>query len=284
MSIFMRISWKMFDEILQSLCSCPPQFVKYETKLRLSCFKISYFCSKHFTRNSTLNLPTAWLPVSQFNNRTRDCDLIQMRVVWWLHWRHYECVDVSNRQRLDCLRSRLFRRRSKKTSKLSVTGLYDGNTPVTGGFPSQRASNTDFFPFDDVIVYSRSAPGRGGDLQCLLLRRCSCPRGPERDGTTGRHYWRPSTVLAPRCHKPWEVWAELRSPWRSTDGGVPGPMHSKFSLINQYLNVLKFRGEKRIARSKKATRCIQYILTITWICVYIRIYRLYQKSRLWLYD
>ena len=31
-----------------------------------------------------------------------------------------------------CLLNRLFRRRSKKTSKLSVTGLCEGNSPVTG--------------------------------------------------------------------------------------------------------------------------------------------------------
>ena len=37
--------------------------------------------------------------------------------------------------------SLLFRRRSKKTSKLRVTGLYAGNSPVTGEFPSQMASN-----------------------------------------------------------------------------------------------------------------------------------------------
>ena len=36
--------------------------------------------------------------------------------------------------------SRLFRRRSKKISKLSFTGLCEGNWPVTGEFPSQRAS------------------------------------------------------------------------------------------------------------------------------------------------
>ena len=33
-----------------------------------------------------------------------------------------------------------FRRRSNKTSKLRVTGLCEGNPPVTGGLPSQRAS------------------------------------------------------------------------------------------------------------------------------------------------
>ena len=37
----------------------------------------------------------------------------------------------------------LFRRRSKKTSKLRVTGLCEGNSPVTGEFPAQRASNAE---------------------------------------------------------------------------------------------------------------------------------------------
>ena len=37
----------------------------------------------------------------------------------------------------------LFRRRSKKISKLSVTGLYDGNSPVTGDFPAQTVSNAE---------------------------------------------------------------------------------------------------------------------------------------------
>ena len=39
--------------------------------------------------------------------------------------------------------NRLFRRGSQKTSKLRVTGLYEGNTPVTGEFPAQRASNAE---------------------------------------------------------------------------------------------------------------------------------------------
>ena len=34
-------------------------------------------------------------------------------------------------------------RRSKKTSKLRVTGLYAGNSPVTGEFPAQKASNAE---------------------------------------------------------------------------------------------------------------------------------------------
>ena len=55
--------------------------------------------------------------------------------------RHTERNSVSNHQTHDCLLNRLFRRRSKKTSKLRVTGLCAGNSPVTGEFPAQRASN-----------------------------------------------------------------------------------------------------------------------------------------------
>ena len=56
-----------------------------------------------------------------------------------LYWRH----NVSNNERVDCMLNPLFRCRSKKTSKLHVFGLCEGNPLVTGGFPSQRASNTE---------------------------------------------------------------------------------------------------------------------------------------------
>ena len=50
---------------------------------------------------------------------------------------------VSNHQPHDCLLNRLFRHRSKKTSNLPITGLCEGNSPVTGEFPTQRASNVE---------------------------------------------------------------------------------------------------------------------------------------------
>ena len=43
----------------------------------------------------------------------------------------------------DCLLNRLYRRRSKETPKLRVTGLCAGNSPVTGEFPTQMTSNAD---------------------------------------------------------------------------------------------------------------------------------------------
>ena len=60
--------------------------------------------------------------------------------------RHNGRDGVSNHQPHDCLRNRLFGRRSKKSSKLCVTGICvgnKGNSPVTGEFPAQMASNTE---------------------------------------------------------------------------------------------------------------------------------------------
>ena len=58
-------------------------------------------------------------------------------------WRHNEPNGVSNHQHRDCLFNRLFMRKSKKTSKLRVTGLCVRNSPVAGEFPAQRASNAE---------------------------------------------------------------------------------------------------------------------------------------------
>ena len=60
-----------------------------------------------------------------------------------LQWRHNGRDGVSNHQPHHCLLNCLFRSRSKKTSKLRVTGLCAGNSPVTGEFPAQMASNTE---------------------------------------------------------------------------------------------------------------------------------------------
>ena len=58
-----------------------------------------------------------------------------------LEWRHNEHDGISKHQPHECLLNHLFTHRSKKTSKLQITGLCEGNSPVTGEFPAQRASN-----------------------------------------------------------------------------------------------------------------------------------------------
>ena len=60
-----------------------------------------------------------------------------------LRWRHNGRDIVSNHQPHHCLLNCLFRRRSKKTSKLRVTSLCAVNSPGTGEFPAQMASNAE---------------------------------------------------------------------------------------------------------------------------------------------
>ena len=66
-------------------------------------------------------------------------------------WRHNGRNDVSNHQPHDCLLNRLFGRRSKKTSKLRVTGLCTWNWwPVNS--PHKWPVTRKMFPFDDVTM------------------------------------------------------------------------------------------------------------------------------------
>ena len=86
-----------------------------------------------------------------------------------LRWRHNGRDSVSNHQPQDRLLDCLFRRRSKKTSKPRVTGLSAGNSPGTGEFPAQMASNA-----ENVSIWWRhhvTQTLQEGDEEC-----CSHPR------------------------------------------------------------------------------------------------------------
>ena len=76
-----------------------------------------------------------------------------------LRWRRHGCDSVSNHLPHDCLLNRLFGRRSKKTSKLRVTGLCVGNSPRTVEFPAQMASNA-----ENVSIWWRHH-----DTACFLM-------------------------------------------------------------------------------------------------------------------
>ena len=69
-----------------------------------------------------------------------------------LQWRHNDHDSISNHQPHGCLHNRLFRRRSKKTSKLRVTGLCAGNSPGPVNSPHKGPVARKMFPFDDVIM------------------------------------------------------------------------------------------------------------------------------------
>ena len=69
-----------------------------------------------------------------------------------LLWRHNDHGGVSSHQPRGCLLNRLFRRRSKKTSKLRVTGLCAGNSPGPVNSPHKGPVTRKIFPFDDDIM------------------------------------------------------------------------------------------------------------------------------------
>ena len=81
--------------------------------------------------NDKLSHKSIWNTYRDYNNKNRASQ-----------WHHIERDGITNHRRLDCLLNRLFRRRSKKTSKLCVTGPCKGNPPVA----------RKMFPFDDVIL------------------------------------------------------------------------------------------------------------------------------------
>ena len=78
-----------------------------------------------------------------------------------LQGRHNGHDGVSNHQPYHCLLNRLFMRRSKKTSKLRVTGLCEVNSSHKG--PVTRK----MFPFDDVIMMI--VYGTKTNVQCFLI-------------------------------------------------------------------------------------------------------------------
>ena len=82
-----------------------------------------------------------------------------------LRWRHNGHDDVSNHQPHHCLLNGLFVRRSKKTSKLRVTGLCAGNSPGTVEFPAQMASHA-----ENVSIWVRHHDGYYGRLISSWLR------------------------------------------------------------------------------------------------------------------
>ena len=86
-----------------------------------------------------------------------------------LHWRHNDYDGVSNHQPHCCLLNRLFRRSSKKTSKLRVTGLCVGNSPGPVNSPHKGPVTRKMFPFDDVIMVSCLRVGARGDLHAGVL-------------------------------------------------------------------------------------------------------------------
>ena len=103
-------------------------------------FNIGFIIICHFH-----NLFLSGLNLSCVTENARDFKWSIMCPRFWplpLHWLHNGRDCVSNHQPHDCLLNRLFRRKSKKTLKLRVTGLCVEFTGA-GEFPAQMASNAE---------------------------------------------------------------------------------------------------------------------------------------------
>ena len=97
-----------------------------------------------------------WITAQQFSYQKINLKTVHKMSASWvllpLQWHHDGRDGVSNHQPHHFVLNGLFRRRSKEPSKLRITGLCAGNSPETGEFPAQVASNAEMFPFDDVIM------------------------------------------------------------------------------------------------------------------------------------
>ena len=114
---------------------------RYEVK---TIVRPSYFNDGNFYTGKTFYVETARAVSSINAEHWHECyrDAVVLTTNT-LQWRHNERDGVSNHRRPHCLLYYSFRRRSKKTSKFRFTGLCAGNSPVTGEFPAQRASNAE---------------------------------------------------------------------------------------------------------------------------------------------
>ena len=115
---------------------------------------IWYYTPLHVARID--NVETSVCPQTNDNNK---CLTHITEGAWYektclrpLLWRHNGCDSVSNHQPHDRLLDRLYRRRSKKTSKLCVTGLCAGNYREPVNSPHKWPVTWKMFPFDDVIM------------------------------------------------------------------------------------------------------------------------------------
>ena len=117
--------------------------------------------------------------------------------IFALLWPHIEHDGISDHRRLDCLFNRLFRRKSQKTSKLRAIGLCEGNSPVTGEFRAQRASDG-----ENVSIWWRHYEMSCNDLAKWYVRNLVVPIMAAGKGDMP-HYEHPFCIQTWYSNKPY---------------------------------------------------------------------------------
>ena len=137
---------------------------------------------------------------------------------------------VSNHQPYDCLLNRLFRRRSNKTSKLHVTGLCAGNSPVTNLRPTlQQGPKIPFVIFNNNKTKLQGTHPLLSKLLSLNLTHCGLVT-PYGDIDTGQHWFRQWLLVWRHQTITWTN-VDLSSVKSSEDFKLPGDQWLDRSLI-----------------------------------------------------
>ena len=108
-----------------------PMFLKWHAAHILT----QGICTKPQCAVQTTNISHTKNPIRIIYAREQSNDNLP------LQWRQNGRYGVSNHQPHDCLLTRLFRRRSKKTSTFCITGLCAANSTLTGELLTQMTSN-----------------------------------------------------------------------------------------------------------------------------------------------
>ena len=101
--------------------------------------------------------------------------IIPSKEIWQQHYND-AMMSVMAPQITDFSLNRLFRRRSKRTSNLCITGLCEGKSTVTGDSLHKGPVTRKMFPFDDVIMKTNTIQSeRILMIRYKLIPKCTMP-------------------------------------------------------------------------------------------------------------
>ena len=150
------------------------------------------------------------------------------------------CSSVWNHQRLHCLLNCWFMRRSKKMSKLRVTGLCMGNSSVTGKFPTQKASNV-----ENVSIRWHHHGKNSGvypmkyvqGFVVVMMSAFSGLLGFIYPYPSGLHHWHwGNHMIAPvPVMWPWKIWVKSNNYLATKMQQSANDVHNSWDILYDYL-------------------------------------------------
>ena len=191
-----------------------------------------------------------------------------------MQWHHNWCDRVSNHQTHDRFPNRLFRRRSEKTSKLRVPGLCACNSPVTGEFPAQMASNAKnvsiwwrhhdsgpwwiwYFEWSVLSTYSMVVSFVTTHLKWI------CATVSQKDFNSTRYTWFNFQIFKPYCdiNRPYSIELSSHIAWSC----LISVIREKVAARETYCHASQVKSRIGQIYQSLAEPCLIYC---TWLCGY----------------